>query len=295
MIIALVGVVVTTGAVLAHHAATGEIRWEETTEEPLMAAIFGVMVWHVYRRQLVLREMQRIGELERRRLERKQLFLRLASHELRTPLTVARGYTELVRAAHHDPATLDDTGVVLDELDKVASITQRLVTLIQIEEPHLLRRIDIDQELLRIARRWEPTAERKWRVDSTVGEAQINPERFEAALDCLLENAIKFTSTGDLIEVTGGRDHAGWHVRVHDTGAGMSPETAEQILRSPPGQTTGTGTGLGLAIVRAVVERLGGHITIASTVHRETSIALHIPQLPLEPPRERVGAEAGAP
>src|SRR5262245_7219780 len=51
MITALILVMIFTGAVLAHHAATGVIRWEETTEEPLMSAIFVVMVWHVYRRQ----------------------------------------------------------------------------------------------------------------------------------------------------------------------------------------------------------------------------------------------------
>src|SRR5258705_13327298 len=56
MIVALVGVTFCTGVILVHHAAVGEIRWEETTEEPLMAAIFVVMVWHVHRRNALLRE-----------------------------------------------------------------------------------------------------------------------------------------------------------------------------------------------------------------------------------------------
>src|SRR5581483_8783526 len=84
MVAALVAVVIGTGAILAHHAQAGVIRWQETTEEPLMAAIFGVMVWHVRRRQQLLREVQRISELDRRRHEMQQLFVRLASHELRT-------------------------------------------------------------------------------------------------------------------------------------------------------------------------------------------------------------------
>src|SRR5215475_7428592 len=126
MVIALIGVVLTTGAILVHHAASGEIRWEESTEEPLMAGIFVVMVWHVHRRQVLLREVERIHELERRRLERQQLLIRLASHELRTPITVARGYTELVRAADAgNEALQQDTAVVINELDKVAGITQR--------------------------------------------------------------------------------------------------------------------------------------------------------------------------
>jgi signal transduction histidine kinase len=283
MIMALAAVIVSTGLILAHHAATGEIRWEETTEEPLMSAIFGVMVWHVHRRLLLLREVQRINDLERRRLERQQLFVRLASHELRTPITVARGYTELVRAAHPDEATVEDTAIVLEELDKVAGLTQRLVTLMQLDEPHPLRRTDVDAELVRIVRRWEPTADRQWSVSSTIGDVHISPERFEAALDCLLENAIKFTEPGDRIEVTGRRGPGDWTVQVRDTGIGISPETAAGLLDGPPGEGTGTGTGLGLAIVRAVVEPLGGRLTITGLPDVATTVTMHVPQPAVEP------------
>jgi signal transduction histidine kinase len=279
MVLALASVVLTTGAILAHHAATGEIRWEETTEEPLMAGIFVVMVWHVYRRQLIMREVRRVHELESRRMERQHLFIRLASHELRTPITVARGYTELVRAAHaDDEAMQQDTGVVLDELDKVAGITQRLVTLMQLDEPHPLRRVDLDAELMRIVRRWEPTAERCWEVDSAIGDVRISPDRFEAALDCLLENAVKFTRRGDHIRVTGERDAGGWAVHVRDSGLGIHPDIAYRLMDQEPGRATQTGTGLGLAIARAVVEPLGGRIAICGEVGAGTLVTMYVPQ-----------------
>jgi two-component system, OmpR family, sensor kinase len=277
MITALAGVTLSTGVVLAHHAATGEIRWEETTEEPLMAAIFVVMVWHVGRRNQLVRAVEHISDLERRRAERQQLFVRLASHELRTPITVARGYTELVRAAHDDPATMEDTGIVLEELDKVARLTQRLVTLIQLEEPLAESRADIDRELSRIVRRWEPTADRRWTVESTVGDALVSLERFEAALDCLLENAVKFTRPGDSIDVCGWRTIDGWAVQVHDSGVGMPDGLAERVLNSPPGTVTTSGTGLGLAIVRTAVESRGGRLSIVAGAGRGTKVIMHLP------------------
>jgi len=282
MVVALVSVTLATGVVLIHHAAAGDIRWEETTEEPLMAAIFVVMVWHVHRRNVLLREVRRINEIERRRLEHQHLFVRLASHELRTPITVARGYTELVRAAHNDLATIEDTAVVLDELDKLTRITQRLVTLIQVDEPHPLRRTDVDAELSRIVRRWEPAADRDWAVASAIGPALINTERFEAALDCLLENAIKFTQPGDRVELTGLRSADGWIVLVRDSGAGISAETINRLSSSMPGEATNTGTGLGLAIVNAVVASLGGRVTITGEVGAGTAVRLYVPQPPLD-------------
>lgn len=282
MVVALISVTVCTGVILVHHAAVGEIRWEETTEEPLMVAIFVVMVWHVHRRNVLLREVQRINEIERRRLERQQLFVRLASHELRTPITVARGYTELVRAVHTDADTVEDTGIVLDELDKLTTITQRLVTLIQVDEPHPLRRTDIDGELYRIVRRWEPTAVRNWGVTSNINEALINAERFEAAMDCLLENAIKFTRPGDLVEITGQRTADGWLVEVRDSGVGISAETLHRLSSSPPGEATSTGTGLGLAIVSAVVGSLKGRLTIDGAPDQGTTVRLFFPQPALD-------------
>jgi signal transduction histidine kinase len=277
MVTALVLVTVGTGLILAHHAYVGEIRWEETTEEPLMAALFGVMVWHVHRRNQALDRVHRLAESERRRLEVQQMFVRLASHELRTPITVARGYTELVRNAHPDPSTTEDTAIVLDELDKLARITQRLVTLMQMEEPYPLHPVDLDGELGRIVRRWEPTAERDWAVRSAVGEVLVNSERLEAAVDCLVENAVKFTGPGDRIEVTGRRDAAEWCVAVRDTGSGMTGEAAAALLTGLPRGHTATGTGLGLAIVRAVVESLGGRVRIDARPNGGTTVSLWVP------------------
>jgi signal transduction histidine kinase len=287
MLTALLLVTVVTGLILVHHASIGEIRWEETTEEPLMAGIFGVMVWHVHRRNQALAQVSQLAEAEHRRLELHQMFVRLASHELRTPITVARGYTEMVRATHSDPATVEDIAIVLDELDKLARITERLVTLMQIETPHPLRPVDLDAELLRILHRWEPTADRSWSVRTRVGQVAVNSERLEAAIDCLIENAVKFTGPGDRIELIGRRDGTAWIVEVRDAGVGMTRELATSLLTLPP-QRTATGTGLGLAIVRAVAEALHGRLSIDSSPGRGAAVEIRIPapaasQLDAEP------------
>ncbi|GAA1824297.1 HAMP domain-containing histidine kinase [Planosporangium flavigriseum] len=282
MVTALVLVTAVTGYILCHHAAQGYIGWEETAEVPLMASLFGVMVWHVNRRNLAVGQVKRLAEAEHRRLEVQQLFVRLASHELRTPITVARGYTELVRATHDDAATLEDTEVVLDELDKLTRITQRLVTLMQLEEPYPLCSTDLDQELLRIAHRWEPTADRRWSVRSDIGTGMVNPERLEAALDCLIENSVKFTGPGDRIEIVGRRDASGWEVQVADGGTGMTAEEAAAVGTWAPRGRTATGTGLGLAIVHSVVHALGGQVEIETAEGCGTTVTLSVPTGPTD-------------
>ena len=281
MCVALVGVALSTGYILLHHAEAGEIGWEEATEVPLMSALFVVLVWHVHRRQQALAQVARLAESERRRAETQQLFVRLVSHELRTPITVARGYTELVRKRTSDESIRGDSDIVLEELDKLARITQRLVTLMQIDGAYVREPVDVDAELARIVRRWAPTTNREWRVDTAIGAMMINRERLEAAMDCLLENAVKFTGVGDPIEVRGRRGHDWWSIEVRDGGVGLAPDQAAALSASDgPLQRTASGTGLGLAIARAVAEAWGGRLTVHGERKRGATVTLQFPRRP---------------
>jgi two-component system OmpR family sensor kinase len=281
MIAVLVAVAVSTGYVMAHHAAAGHINWEEVTEVPLMSAVFLVMVWHVRRRQVAAADVARLAEAERRRADVQQLFIRLASHEMRTPITVARGYTELVRGTAQDPAIDEDTTVVLDELDKLTRITQRLVTLMQMDGAYTRRPADLDAELARVIRRWEPMADRDWVVRSAVGSVPINEERLEAALDCLLENAVKHTDIGDRIELIGGATADSWTIAVSDTGTGIAPEQTAALNASDAAtrrEAAGNGLGLGLTIARAIAVSWGGRLWVSGAPGEGTTVTLEFPR-----------------
>jgi signal transduction histidine kinase len=278
MVVALLAVAVTTGYILAIRARDGVIGWQETTEVPLMTAVFVVMVWHVHRRQQALAEVARLADAEGRRAERQRLFVRLASHELRTPITIARGYVEMVRGAVRDPAVDADIAIVLDELDKLARLTQRLLTLMQVDGQYERRVTDIDAELAHVVRRWEPTADRLWTVRSAVGGMRVNRERLEAALDALLENAVRFTGPGDRIDLTGALEEDTWVLTVTDSGVGMAEvEAAALTANGKPLGPTATGSGLGLAIVRTVVESWGGIIRVSGRPGAGTTVTLRIP------------------
>jgi signal transduction histidine kinase len=280
MWLVLTAVAISTGYVLAHHASVGEIGWEELTEVPLMTALFIVLVWHVERRQQAHAEAARLAESERRRAETQQLFVQLAAHELRTPITIARGFTELAGRSR-DTSVRGHTTVVLEELDKLTRITQRLVTLMQAQGPAAAEPIDIDAALIRIGRRWGPTARRAWHVSTSVGYAAVDPERLEAAVDSLLENAVKFTRDGDRIELLGRRAHDSWTVEVRDGGSGMTPEMATMLNDTKgPLPRTASGTGLGIAIARAVVTGAGGRLSVDSHPGGGAAFTLRFPGRP---------------
>jgi signal transduction histidine kinase len=243
-----------------------------------MSALFVVQVWHVRRRQQALTDLRRLAEGDRRGAEHQQLFVRLISHELKTPITIARGYTELLRARLAEPSVQSDTEVVLDELDRLDRITRRLVALIQKDNLSAARPADVDRVLTQTVRRWEPAADRRWLVSSAVGMVTLSEERLATALDCLLENAVKFTGPGGRIEVIGSATPERWTVEVRDDGCGLSAADAAVINAADgPLPRTPSGTGLGLAIARTVVTALDGSLVISGEPGVGATVTLDFP------------------
>lgn len=279
MIIMLALVTVTTGAVMLHHALVGVIRFEETAEIPLMAAVFLVMVWHVRRRQAAVADLARVAELERHRLEAQQVFVRMVTHELRTPITVARGYVELIGREPDGAAIDEDCAVVLAELSKLDLLSHRVATLTQLDGPQPMCELDLDAFVERLMRRWSPVAERNWSVASDAGMLVANEERLQAALDSLVENAVKFTEDGDTIEVRATRDTSRVVITVRDTGTGIAPDDLPRVFdQFWSGPANRSGAGLGLAITKAAVEARGGTVTVASTPGEGTTFIVRLPQ-----------------
>jgi two-component system OmpR family sensor kinase len=283
----LLVVMAVTGAALAWTVAHGNERLDELTEVPLMAAMFVAMVWHAHRRRAAIEETNRLAESEHRLLERQREFVRDASHELRTPITVARGHAELIRDAGVDGQVAMDAEVVLDELGRLSSLSERLLILTAAEDPAFLSRMDIEVEplLVGLMRRWGPTAERTWQVRVGVdGTISADRERLETALDALMENAVEATDEGSRIRVGCRGEGDTLVLEVTDEGSGICAEDLPRIFEpfskiEPDRARLNGGTGLGLSIAKAIVDAHGGSIAVESAEGRGTTIRIRLPGL----------------
>jgi signal transduction histidine kinase len=278
-------VMLVTGAALVWSVARSHQGIDELAEVPLMAAMFVAMVWHATRRQAATEEVQRLAEAEHRMLERHQEFIRDASHELRTPITVARGHAELIRAGSEGSQAAEDAEVVLDELGRLARISERLLMLASAEHPDFLHRepVDVEELIEESGRRWSVTAPRRWevRVDAP-GVVDADRERIRFAVDALVENAVKFTAKGDRVAIVGRADDGHVILEVSDGGMGIPPSEQDRIFErfarvdDDRARETG-GTGLGLAIIKAVVEAHGGSVSVSSEPGIGSTFALRLP------------------
>ena len=265
-------VVLFTGASIMLDAFRGIQLWGELFEVPLMSAMFLAMVWHARRRMDAVREAEAEAEERRAMLESQERFIHDASHELRTPLTIARGHLELL-AAHGPAGGLD---IALEELGRIDAIIERLLVLAAAEQPDFLRveSVELEPFLEDVFMRWPEVAPRAWRLGPLAAVTlRVDPDRLRAALDALLENAIKYTDERDAIELRARRAGPGQVlIEVEDEGCGVQEDAMarifERFARADAARTRSTGgVGLGLAIVDAIAKAHGGGCTVRNTGH----------------------------
>jgi signal transduction histidine kinase len=275
-------VVISTGASIFVDAFEGIQLWGELFEVPLMSAMFLAMVWHARRRQDALGIVERQAAERASLLERQERFLHDASHELRTPVTIARGHLEVHSRTNGNAA--HDIDVALDELQRIEQILERLLLLAKADQPDFVvfEEIDLEPYLEDVFMRWSEIAPRAWNLGPLVaGKLTVDPEGLRAALDALLENAVKYTESGDTIELrsrTAARDVV---IEVADGGAGIPLEALAQIFerfaRADAARTRAKGgVGLGLAIVDAIAKAHGGRCTVKNSQSGAT-FALRLP------------------
>jgi two-component system OmpR family sensor kinase len=215
-------------------------------------------------------------------LERQERFIHDASHELRTPVTITRGHLELLR---RDGESRPELEVALDELGRVDAIIERLLVLATADQPDFVLSAEVELEPLLedVFMRWSEVAPRAWRLGELApGRLLADAERLRAALDALLENAVKYSPPQAAIELRARRAAGGWVlIEVQDEGRGV-PEAAlprifDRFARADPSRSRSAGgVGLGLAIVDAIAKAHGGSCSVTSTA-AGSRFALRLP------------------
>lgn len=247
------------------------------------------------------RELEEVKERAESGIKSKSKFLATISHEMRTPLNVILGSTDIVLDSDLHPEELPEH---LMRISTNAESLLRLITdmldLSKIEEgqldfertPFSLREM-LSGILGRLAEKAEAKDLQFQVLFDELLPTQIlgDQERVRQIITNLVANAIKFTESGSVrVEISrlrmGQGDRPELEIRILDTGTGIPPDEQERIFEcfeQVDGSNTRRkgGAGLGLNIVRALVEAMGGRLTLQSEPGRGSDFRVI---LPLETP-----------
>ena len=226
------------------------------------------------------------------------------SHDLRSPLTATTACLETLDARWAGDATRDDdrglVAVALRNTRNAARLVQSLGDLARLDEPAFKLNAEVldlgellDDVVIRFAERARLQGIRLQMAEHRgtaprPALAAVDIELFERAVANLVDNALKFSGTGSVIELGAGH-HSGDHgevvrVRVSDNGSGIPAQDIPHLFdrfyqsRSSVAPATGEGgKGLGLAIVKRIVDLHGGWLHVTSEPGRGTAITLELP------------------
>ena len=254
--------------------------------------------------------------------EREQAeFISTASHEMRTPVASIEGYLGLAlnpATAHIDEKARDFITKAHESAQHLGRLFQDLLDISKVEDGRMKNNpkiINVNEFLKDIFDGLATKAsekqlnyifmpdiidEGKEKSLQPIFYANIDPDHFREVVSNLIENAIKYTPSGEVVvNVTG--DDKQISVSVKDSGIGIPaediPHLFQKFYRVDNSDTREIGgTGLGLYLSRRLAEAMSGNLRVESKYKEGSTFYLEIPRMNSSDAKQRLeSAEAEKP
>ena len=242
----------------------------------------------------VMLDISHLKEVDRMKTE----FISLASHQLRTPLTAIRWNIELLESMLGKPGFnmrvyMSD---VRDSTLRMVSLVNNLLNISRIETGQLKvesKEIELEKFVKYLTTELKPiAAARNVRIQYKLGKKnhkiKIDQSLFRQVIVNVLENAIKYSDSGDNVKVVVKKQKNRYIVSVADTGAGIpiydQPNIFTKFFRASNASRRDTqGSGLGLYISKLILEKTGGDIWFESKEGKGTTFYVSLPTSGMKP------------
>ncbi|GAB4282203.1 MAG: hypothetical protein Kow0080_36060 [Candidatus Promineifilaceae bacterium] len=242
--------------------------------------------------QLVERLKQQAANLESRNDE-LDAFAHTVAHDLQNPLSLISGFAALLKEDEESQNQLlspverkQVVNSIVTGVHRMSNIVQELLLLSSV------RKMEVESQPLDMAKVVELALARLTHMVAEHNGRILLPDSWPAALgyapwveevwDNLISNALKYGGRPPEV-ILGATELPDGMVRfwVRDNGRGLSKEEQERLFApfTKLSEVRVTGHGLGLSIVRRIVEKLGGEVSVTSTVGEGSEFGFTLPAL----------------
>jgi heavy metal sensor kinase len=224
----------------------------------------------------LLERLENSFEIQRR-------FMADASHELRTPVAIMQGESEVALLKGDRPVDeyKESLSIVHDESKRLTKIVENLFTLARADSGQLQTHFEplYLEEVVGDAVRSVRTLAKENEINFSFKATTTMPFKGDVSqlhrlFLNLLDNAVKYSSSGDVVVVACDEVDGRYVISVSDKGPGIPPSAIEKVFdrffrvddaRGRSNSAISTGAGLGLSIAKWISEIHEGEIRVLST------------------------------
>ena len=217
----------------------------------------------------------------------KSLFLANMSHEIRTPLNAIEGFSRVMCETDSQEERTKYMEIIESNNSRLMTLINEILDLSRVESGEVAIRKsmtnldDICKHLQNTFKfRCPDTIQMIWSKPSMSVTLNTDENRIMQVFSNLISNALKHTSKGSITYgyrmIEDGQDVEFF---VQDTGSGIAPEYINKIFDTYVSKDaeTQSGYGLGLALCKIIVEKLGGTISVSSTLGEGSTFRFNVP------------------
>jgi PAS domain S-box-containing protein len=221
----------------------------------------------------------------------KSVFLANMSHEIRTPLNGILGFASVLEGEVQDRELQELANRIQRSGNRLLETINSVLDLAKIEANKLevdLRPTPVNEVIEEAVRLLEPIAENKQlelrlNLKHPLPTLLLDKRLLNQILNNLIGNALKFTDQG-FVEVRTKRapQEDAIVIEVADSGIGISDGFLTDIFEEFKQESSGyqrkyEGSGLGLTITKNLVEKMGGQISVESTLGKGSTFRVSFP------------------
>lgn len=225
----------------------------------------------------------------------KTIFLSNISHEIRTPMNAIIGFNELLNIGDPSPEHKQEyLSIIKNKSRHLLSLIDDITELSKFEageitinnsETNLVKLFnELYEEFnkeLQSRKKQNVELYLKLPVDPEIISVYTDPGRIYQVINYLLDNALKFTEKGYVQFGYELKDSRHLQFFVKDTGIGITKEAQKYLfdrfkIKEEVYNAKHRNTGLGLTISRAIVETLGGKISVNSSTGKGSTFTFTI-------------------
>lgn len=218
----------------------------------------------------------------------KTLFLANMSHEIRTPLNAIEGFSRVMCETDSQEERSKYMEIIESNNARLLTLINEILDLSRVESGEVAIKKTMT-DLNEICKSLQNTfkfrcpeaVQMVWNKPNMVVTLNTDANRLMQVFSNLISNALKHTSKGSITYgyrlISDGQEVEFF---VSDTGSGIAPEDMEHIFKtyvSKDAETMQNGYGLGLPLSKIIVEKLGGNISVSSTLGEGSTFRFVLP------------------